>query len=140
MLIYATSPCHTLPRPTSNAPAQATFAMLNWALRETVTKLLFNNKAMLPGPGFYALSYSLLAIIYGVAVVVPSGERVEGSLVQCCHCLLPPPRALHPRSRCCRPWLPLPRALPLPAAPRCRALQLPARRMVLSQCQPACPF
>ncbi|PSC67577.1 hypothetical protein C2E20_8765 [Micractinium conductrix] len=50
----------------------ATFAMLNWALRETVTKLLFNNKAMLPGPGFYALSYSLLAIIYGVAVVVPS--------------------------------------------------------------------
>lgn len=55
-------------------PVQSTFAMLNWALRETVTKLLFG-KPMLPGPGFYALSYALLAIIYLVAILVPSGER-----------------------------------------------------------------
>lgn len=49
----------------------ATFAMLNWALRETVTKLLFD-KPMLPGGGFYALSYALLAAIYSVAILVPS--------------------------------------------------------------------
>lgn len=46
--------------------------MLNWALRETVTKLLFD-KPMLPGGGFYALSYALLAAIYSVAILVPSG-------------------------------------------------------------------
>jgi hypothetical protein len=51
--------------------------MLNWALRETVTKLLFR-QAMLPGPGFYAVSYSLLAIVYLVAILVPSGEAVGG--------------------------------------------------------------
>lgn len=51
---------------------QSTFAMLNWALRETVTKLLFG-KPMLPGPGFYSVSYSLLLIIYLVAILVPSG-------------------------------------------------------------------
>ena len=56
---------------------QATFAMLNWALRETVTKLLFS-QAMLPGPGFYAVSYSLLAFVYLVAILVPSGEAVGG--------------------------------------------------------------
>ncbi|EFN60084.1 hypothetical protein CHLNCDRAFT_133392 [Chlorella variabilis] len=49
----------------------ATFAMLNWALRETVTKLLFH-KPVLPGPGFHALSYALLAVIYLVAILVPS--------------------------------------------------------------------
>ena len=46
--------------------------MLNWALRETVTKLLFH-KPVLPGPGFHALSYALLAVIYLVAILVPSG-------------------------------------------------------------------
>jgi hypothetical protein len=46
--------------------------MLNWALRETVTKLLFG-KPMLPGPGFFPLSYSLLILVYLVAVLVPSG-------------------------------------------------------------------
>ncbi|KAI7843114.1 hypothetical protein COHA_003285 [Chlorella ohadii] len=49
----------------------STFAMLNWALRETVTKLLFG-KPMLPGPGFYAVSYSLLLLIYLIAILVPS--------------------------------------------------------------------
>lgn len=49
----------------------ATFAMLNWALRETVTKLIFKTP-MLPGPGFYAVSYSLLVLIYLVAILVPS--------------------------------------------------------------------
>lgn len=39
-----------------------------------MSKLLFG-KPMLPGPGFYALSYALLAIIYLVAILVPSGER-----------------------------------------------------------------
>ena len=51
--------------------------MLNWALRETVTKLLFG-KPMLPGPGFYAVSYSLLAVIYLIAILVPSGEGLFG--------------------------------------------------------------
>jgi hypothetical protein len=46
--------------------------MLNWALRETVTKVLFG-KPMLLGGGFYAVSYSLLAAVYAVAVLVPSG-------------------------------------------------------------------
>lgn len=49
--------------------------MLNWALRETVAKLLFG-KPMLPGPGFYAVSYSLLLLIYLIAILVPSGEPV----------------------------------------------------------------
>lgn len=37
---------------------------------------------MLPGGGFYTLSYSLLAIIYGVAILVPNGECQ--SLAVCC--------------------------------------------------------
>ena len=67
----ATQLCPALPCP--SLPVQATFAMLNWALRETVTKLLFS-KPMLPGPGFYAVSFSLLAIIYLIAILVPSGK------------------------------------------------------------------
>lgn len=49
----------------------ATFAMLNWALRETLSKLLFGTP-MLPGPGFFVLSYCVLALLYVVAILVPS--------------------------------------------------------------------
>lgn len=69
----AARPPRRPPPPITHHPSpQATFAMLNWALRETATKLLFG-KPMLPGPGFYALSYALLAGVYGVAILVPSG-------------------------------------------------------------------
>lgn len=60
---------HFHPAPCSCDPFRA---VLNWALRETVTKLLFQ-RAMLPGPGFYALSCALLLAIYAVAIFVPSG-------------------------------------------------------------------
>lgn len=50
---------------------QSTFAMLNWALRETVTKILFGVE-MLPGPGFLFISYAILAIQYAVSILFPS--------------------------------------------------------------------
>lgn len=62
--------------------SQSTFAMLNWALRETVTKLLFG-KPMLPGTGFYAVSYTLLLIIYLIAILVPSGGCCVGGQAGC---------------------------------------------------------
>ena len=43
--------------------------MLNWALF---------GKPMLPGPGFYAVSYSLLLLIYLIAILVPSGACLLG--------------------------------------------------------------
>ena len=50
---------------------QSTFAMLNWALRETVTKAIFNVE-MLPGPGFLTISYTILAIQYATSILFPS--------------------------------------------------------------------
>ena len=50
---------------------QSTFAMLNWALRETVTKELFGVE-MLPGSGFYGVSYAILAVVYLVSIAFPS--------------------------------------------------------------------
>lgn len=45
--------------------------MLNWALRETLTKAAFGVE-MLPGPGFYPLSFSILAVEYVVSILFPS--------------------------------------------------------------------
>jgi len=50
---------------------QSTFAMLNWALRETVSKTLFNVE-MLDGIGFFVLSWSILAVEYVISVLFPS--------------------------------------------------------------------
>jgi hypothetical protein len=50
---------------------QSTFAMLNWALRETVSKELFGVE-MLPGPGFFGVSYAILAAVYAVSIMFPS--------------------------------------------------------------------
>lgn len=49
----------------------STFAMLNWALRETVTNMMFGVD-MLSGPGFYAVSYVILAVQYVVSISFPS--------------------------------------------------------------------
>jgi len=45
--------------------------MLNWALRETITKALFGVD-MLPGPGFLMVSFSILAVQYAVSILFPS--------------------------------------------------------------------
>lgn len=49
----------------------STFAMLNWALRETVTQAAFGVD-MLPGPGFLAVSFSILAVQYATSIAFPS--------------------------------------------------------------------
>lgn len=50
---------------------QSTFAMLNWALRETVSKTLFHVE-MLDGLGFFVLSWSILAVEYLISILFPS--------------------------------------------------------------------
>jgi hypothetical protein len=45
--------------------------MLNWALRETVSKAAFGVE-MLPGPGFFGLSYAILAAAYTISILFPS--------------------------------------------------------------------
>jgi len=50
---------------------QSTFAMLNWALRETLTKLMFKTR-MLEGPPFLYLSYSILFAEYVVSILFPN--------------------------------------------------------------------
>lgn len=50
---------------------QSTFAMLNWALRETITKLFFGVE-ILPGYGFLRVSYTILASVYAVSILFPS--------------------------------------------------------------------
>lgn len=49
----------------------ATFAMLNWALRETVSTSLFGVEE-LRGAAFNLLSYAILAILYAVSIAFPS--------------------------------------------------------------------
>ncbi len=50
---------------------QATFALLNWALRETVSQMAFG-RTKLSTPGFLIVSYLLLALLYLISVLVPS--------------------------------------------------------------------
>lgn len=50
---------------------QATFALLNWALRETVAQLAFG-RTSLSTPGFLSISYTLLLALYSISVLVPS--------------------------------------------------------------------
>ena len=59
------SPCYT------SFLLQSTFAMLNWALSETVTKSLFGVE-MLPGPGFLAVSFTILGAQYAISILFPS--------------------------------------------------------------------
>lgn len=49
----------------------STFAMLNWALRETVTMTLFGVE-MLHGGGFLIVSWGILAAVYAVSILFPS--------------------------------------------------------------------
>ena len=55
----------------SGAPLQATFALLNWALRETVAQLAFG-RTSLSTAGFLLTSYVLLLVLYLVSILVPS--------------------------------------------------------------------
>lgn len=52
-------------------PLQSTFAMLNWALRETVTKLIFHVR-MLEGSGFLYMSYAILFFEYFISILFPN--------------------------------------------------------------------
>ena len=72
-------PPHTTHTHANKQPhTQATFAMLNWALRETVSQLAFGALAPPTPAAFAGVTYSLLALIYAVSILVPSGERGTG--------------------------------------------------------------
>eukprot|EP00887_Chlorella_sp_A99_P003916 scaffold11.g3916.t1 len=49
----------------------STFALLNWALRETVSNLVFGAPSP-PGAAFYGLSWGLLAAVYLTSIFVPN--------------------------------------------------------------------
>uniref|UniRef100_A0A1D2A8A4 Amino acid transporter transmembrane domain-containing protein n=2 Tax=Auxenochlorella protothecoides TaxID=3075 RepID=A0A1D2A8A4_AUXPR len=49
----------------------ATFAMLNWALRQTLSRIALGVD-MPEGAAFYAVSYSILAVLYVVSIAFPS--------------------------------------------------------------------
>ncbi|KAK9815771.1 hypothetical protein WJX72_009225 [[Myrmecia] bisecta] len=49
----------------------AAFALVNWALRETLASLILREEH-LAGVGFYALTCATLGVLYATAVVVPS--------------------------------------------------------------------
>ena len=66
MFAGASAPACPYPPPTQPAPA-----MLNWALRETVSNMVFKVPAP-TGAAFYGLSWSLLAVVYGVGIYVPN--------------------------------------------------------------------
>lgn len=49
----------------------ATFAMLNWALRQTLSRRLLGVE-MPEGAAFYGVSYGILAVLYTVSIAFPS--------------------------------------------------------------------
>lgn len=49
----------------------ATFAMLNWALRQTLSRMVLGVD-MPQGAAFYGLSYGILAVLYAVSIAFPS--------------------------------------------------------------------
>lgn len=49
------------------------YVLKNWGVRECASEVLFDSESLkLPLPKFYGITYGVLAVVYALAVVLPS--------------------------------------------------------------------